>query len=44
MYSEVWLDKHLYANFAIQHGQKQGHALSPMLSKFALEYAIRKVQ
>jgi hypothetical protein len=28
----------------IQNGLKQGDALSPLLLKFALEYAIRKVQ
>jgi sorting nexin-29 len=30
--------------FPIQNGLKQGDALSPLLSSFALEYAIRKVQ
>jgi retron-type reverse transcriptase len=30
--------------FPIQNGLKQGDALSPLLSNFALEYAIRKVQ
>jgi hypothetical protein len=33
----------LYA-FPIQNGLKQGGALSPLHSDFALEYAIRKVQ
>ena len=28
----------------IRNGLKQGDALSPMLSNFALEYAIRKIQ
>jgi retron-type reverse transcriptase len=31
-------------SFAFQNGLKQGDALSPLLSNFALEYAIRKVQ
>jgi hypothetical protein len=30
--------------FPIQNGLKQGHALSPFLFNFALEYAIRRVQ
>jgi hypothetical protein len=34
----------LYALFPIQNGLKQGDALSPLHFKFALEYAIRKVQ
>jgi hypothetical protein len=31
-------------SFPIQYGLKEGYALSPLLSIFALEYAIRKVQ
>jgi hypothetical protein len=34
----------LFDNFPIQHGLKQGDALSPLLFNFALEYATRKVQ
>jgi hypothetical protein len=30
--------------FPIRNGLKQGDALSPLLSNFALEYAIRRVQ
>jgi len=30
--------------FPIRNGLKQGDALTPMLFKFALEYAIRRVQ
>jgi hypothetical protein len=30
--------------FPSQNGLKQGDASSPLLSKFAVEYAIRKVQ
>jgi hypothetical protein len=42
--SKVCIGKHLSDSFLIQNGLKQGDALSPMLSKFALEYAIRDVQ
>jgi hypothetical protein len=35
---------HLCDKFLIQNGLKQGDGLSPLLSNFALEYAIRKVQ
>jgi hypothetical protein len=31
-------------DFPTQSDLKQGHALLPLLSNFALEYAIRKVQ
>jgi retron-type reverse transcriptase len=43
-YSKVRVGKHLSDEFSIQNGLKQGDALSPLLSNFALEYAIRKVQ
>jgi hypothetical protein len=42
-YSKVRIDKYLSDNFPIQNGLKQGDSLSPLLFKFALEYAIRKV-
>jgi hypothetical protein len=34
---------HLSGSFPIQNVLKQGEALSPLLFKLALEYAIRKV-
>jgi hypothetical protein len=43
-YSKVRIGKHLSDSFPIQNGLKHGHALSPLLFNFALEYAIRKVQ
>jgi hypothetical protein len=43
-YSKVRIGKHLFDNFPIQNGLKQGDALSPLLFNFALEYAIRKVE
>jgi hypothetical protein len=43
-YSKVRIGKHFPKSFPIQNGLKQGYALSPLLFKFALEYAIRKVQ
>jgi hypothetical protein len=43
-YSKVHIGKHLSDSFPIQNGLKQGNALSPLLSNFALESAIRKNQ
>jgi hypothetical protein len=43
-YTKVHIGKHLSDAFPIQNGLKQGDALSPLPSNFALEYAIRKVQ
>jgi hypothetical protein len=43
-YSEVCVGKHLCDTFPVQNGLKQGNSLSSLLFKFALGYAIRKVQ
>jgi hypothetical protein len=43
-YGKIRIGKHLPGAFPIQNGLKQGDALSPLLLKFALEYAIRKVK
>jgi len=43
-YNTVWVCKHLSNMFPTRDGLKQGDALSPLLSNFALEYAIRRVQ
>jgi hypothetical protein len=43
-YSKVRIGKLLSDKFPTQNVLKQGHALSPLLFNFALEYAIRKVQ
>jgi hypothetical protein len=43
-YSKVRIGKHLSDSFPVQNGLKQGDALSSLLSNFALEYAIKKVQ
>ena len=43
-YSRVRVGKNLSDMFPIRNGLKQGDALSPLLFKFALEYAIRRVQ
>jgi len=39
----VHVGKYLSDTFPIQHGLKQGDALSPFLLNFALEYVIRKI-
>jgi len=43
-YSRVRVGKNLFDRFTIRNGLKQGDALSPLLFKFALEWAIRRVQ
>ena len=43
-YSRVRVGKNVFDGFPIRNGLKQGDALSPMLFKLALEYAIRRVQ
>jgi hypothetical protein len=42
--SRVRVGKHLSETFPIKNGLEKGDALSPLLFKFALEYAIRRVQ
>jgi len=43
-YDTVRVGKHLSDIFPIRNGLKQRDALSPLLFKFTLEYAIRRVQ
>jgi hypothetical protein len=43
-YSKARRGMHLSDSFLNQNGLKQGDALSPLLFKVALEYAIKKVQ
>ena len=43
-YSRVRVGKNLSDMFSIKNGLKQGDALSQLLFKFVLEYAIRMVQ
>jgi hypothetical protein len=43
-YSKARIVKYLYDTFHVQNDFGRGDALSPVLFKFALEYAIRKVQ
>jgi hypothetical protein len=42
-YSKVHIGKNLFDDFPIQNGLRLGDALSPFLSNFTLEYAIKKV-
>jgi hypothetical protein len=43
-YSKVRIGKHLSDTNSIQSGLKQGDALTPLLSNFALEFDISKIQ
>jgi hypothetical protein len=43
-YSTVHIGRNLSDKFPIQNGLRKKEALSPLLSNFALEYAIRRVQ
>jgi len=43
-HNRVRVGKNVYDRFPIRNGLKQGDALTPMLFKFALKYAIRRVQ
>jgi hypothetical protein len=43
-HSNACFSEYLYEPFPIQNGLKQGHASSPSLSDFAIEYAIRNIQ
>jgi hypothetical protein len=43
-YHKAHIAKYLSDMFPVQNGLKQGDVLSSLLFKFALEYAIRKVQ
>jgi hypothetical protein len=42
--SKVRVGKHLSDAFPIQNGMKQGDGLAPLISSFALQYAVRNVQ
>jgi len=43
-YSRVWVGRHLSDMFPVRNGLKQGDASLPLLSNFALLFAIRRVQ
>jgi hypothetical protein len=43
-YGKVFIGKHLSKSFPIQNGLKQGDALLPLLFKFVLQCAIKKVK
>jgi len=43
-YTRVWVGKQLSGMFPVRNSMKEVDALKPLLFKFALEYAIRRVQ
>jgi hypothetical protein len=43
-YSKVHIGTHLFDNFPIQNGLKEGDALLPLLLNYSLVYAISEVQ
>jgi hypothetical protein len=43
-YSKICKGKHLSGGFPVQNGLEQGHALSPLIFSFALEYAIMEIE
>ena len=43
-YIRVSVGKRLFNRFPVKNGLKQGYALSPLFFKFALQYAIMRVQ
>jgi hypothetical protein len=44
IYGTVCIGKYQSDKFRIRNGLKKGNALPPLPSKFALEYAIRRIQ
>jgi hypothetical protein len=43
-YGKVFIGKHLCDNIPIQNGLTQGDALTPLILKFFIKYAIMKIQ
>jgi len=43
-YSTVWVGKHLSDMFHFKNGLKKEGVLLPLISNYALEYAIRSIQ
>jgi hypothetical protein len=44
MYSKAWMAKCLSDTYPVKNGMKQRHDFLPLLFKFPLEHAIKKVQ